>query len=273
MQYALFDNEPEENPQKLGDSPSEYSNYVVYVDESGDHGMVNVDESFPVFVLAFCIFHKRHYCEQIIPSIEKFKFNFFGHDHVILHENEIRKSKGQFSILNNIERREIFMSNLNGIIQKSNFILASSVIDKKKLKLDKAKNINPYNLALSFCIETLIDFLVEKGQEDLKTHVIFECRGEKEDKDLELEFRRVCDGENKWKKNLPLEIIFAHKRINSSGLQLADLVARPIGINYIRPTQANRSFEMLKEKFFCKGGRAALGRDYENFGLKVYPQP
>jgi hypothetical protein len=29
------------------------SDYIVYVDESGDHGLVSVDPEYPVFVLAF----------------------------------------------------------------------------------------------------------------------------------------------------------------------------------------------------------------------------
>ncbi|MCH8553147.1 MAG: DUF3800 domain-containing protein [Natronospirillum sp.] len=39
---------------------SDFSKYIVYVDESGDHNLQSLDESYPVFVLAFCVFHKRH---------------------------------------------------------------------------------------------------------------------------------------------------------------------------------------------------------------------
>jgi len=35
-----------------------FSDYIVYVDESGDHGLENVDPNYPLFVLAFCIFKK-----------------------------------------------------------------------------------------------------------------------------------------------------------------------------------------------------------------------
>ena len=38
-----------------------YSDYIVYVDESGDHNLEKVDSQYPVFVLSFCIFHKKHY--------------------------------------------------------------------------------------------------------------------------------------------------------------------------------------------------------------------
>ena len=100
-----------------------------------------------------------------------------------------------------------------------------------------------------------------------------ECRGNKEDDELELEFRRICDGNNRLNKTLPFEIIFSDKKVMSSGLQLADLVARPIGLNTLKPQQPNKAFEILKEKFFCDGGRTNLGQDYKGVGMKIYPPP
>ena len=70
---------------------------------------------------------------------------------------------------------------------------------------------------------------------------------------------------------LPFEIKMADKKANSSGLQLADLVARPIGLRILRPTQENRAFDVLKRKFFCSGGRESVGEGYEDWGLKVFP--
>ena len=75
------------------DKESPYSRHITYVDESGDHSLQSIDENYPIFVLAFCVFHKRHYSEVIVPALEKFKFNHFGHDQVVLHENEIRRRK------------------------------------------------------------------------------------------------------------------------------------------------------------------------------------
>lgn len=272
IQASLFESFPI-NPQQIPDDPKVHSNYVVYVDESGDHGVEKLDENYPVFVLALCIFHKTNYCEKVIPSVEKFKFNYFGHDHIILHEHEIRKSKGDFSFLNTRELKERFISDLTNIISINNFIVASCVVDKRRLRERFPKPLNPYNIALVHCIETLYQLLEEKGQAHLKTHIVFECRGDKEDKDLELEFRRICDGEKKFKKNLPLEIIFANKKVNSSGLQLADLIARPIGLNYLKPEQKNRAYEVIKTKFFAKGGRKNAGKIFEEHGMKVFPTP
>lgn len=272
QQFSLFelDLDPVVEEQKSAITPSgRYSNFVVYVDESGDHGMQNVDPNYPLFVLAFCVFYKKHYSEKVVPALEKFKFNNFGHDIVILHEREIRKETGPFKFVNEREKL-VFIDGLSDIIENSNFILISCVIDKQKLG-GRVEHDNPYHLALGFCLETLHELLIEKNQDEKKTHVVFECRGKKEDKDLELEFRRVCDGANRMGVQLPFDIIFADKRANSSGLQLADLVARPIGVSVLRPGQNNRAFEILKRKFFCAGGRANVGKGYENWGLKVFP--
>lgn len=247
-----------------------FSNFIVYVDESGDHGLQTVDPNYPMFVLAFCVFYKRHYCKRVVPALQKLKFNRFGHDAVILHENEIRKEKGEFRFPSR-ERKQAFMKELTDIIESSNFILISCAIDKERLRRRGDVQSNPYHLALGFCLETLHELMQEKNQDDTLTHVVVECRGKKEDGELELEFRRICAGANKLGRNLPFDIIFADKKVNSAGLQLADLVARPIGMSVLRPGQENRAFDVLKRKFFCSGGRAKVGEGYENWGLKIYP--
>ena len=54
---------------------------------------------------------------------------------------------------------------------------------------------------------------------------------------------------------------------NSNGLQLAGLTARPIGLFVMRPDQQNRTYEILKKKFWM--GRS--GYTYDGNGLKVFP--
>ena len=272
-QYSLFEAAepiPVERPA-AGTVQEKFSDYVVYVDESGDHSLVSIDESFPVFVLAFCVFHKRHYAEKIIPALEKLKFNYFGHDSVVLHENEIRKQKGAFSFLSHLPTRTAFVSSLSSIMDASNFILISCVVDKKRLAKSSALPPDPYHVALDLCLAALHKFLLEKEQDALKTHVVVECRGKKEDSALELVFRRICDGDNATARPLPFDVVFADKKTNLAGLQLADLVARPIGLSYIRPDQPNKAFDLLKSKFFCSGGRSCVGKDYQGTGLLIHP--
>jgi len=251
-----------------------YSDFIIYVDESGDHGMQTLDPHYPLFVLAFCVFHKKHYCEKVIPALQKFKFNHMGHDLIGLHELEIRKEKGAFSgLFISRQHKHAFLDELTSIIEASNFVLISCVIDKAALREKEGIANNPYHIALGFCLETLHEFLQEKNQQRVLTHVVFERRGKREDNELELEFRRTCDGANRLGIQLPFEIVFATKQVNSTGLQLADLVARPIGMSVLRSGQENRAFDVLKRKFYCSGGRSNVGEGFENWGLKIFPRP
>lgn len=257
--------------QREGQSERPFGKYIVYVDESGDHGMISIDQNYPIFVLAFCIFHKGHYAEKVVPALESFKFKHYGHDQVVLHEHEIRKEKGAFRIFTNREAKLQFLDELTSIVEDSNFILASCVIEKQRMQNAAESPDNPYHIALMHCVLSLYDFLVEKGEQDHMTHVVVERRGAKEDKELELEFRRICDGSNPRGLQLPFEILFSDKKAMSSGLQLADLVARPVGLHVLRPDQPNRAFDALKAKFFCKGGRAKVGEEFDGWGLKIVP--
>ena len=100
------------------------------------------------------------------------------------------------------------------------------------------------------------------------THVLFERRGPKEDAEAEAEFRRICDGHNPHgPRKLPFEIVMAGKACNSSGLQLADLIARPIGRKIIKPDQENRAYDILETKF----RRNPANGSVRGWGLKVFP--
>lgn len=39
------------------------------------------------------VFYKSHYLNVVVPKVQQLKFDYFGHDLVILHEHEIRKEK------------------------------------------------------------------------------------------------------------------------------------------------------------------------------------
>lgn len=238
-----------------------FSDYIAYVDESGDHSLESIDPEYPIFVLAFCVFHKNEYINNISTAIKKFKFNHFGHDVVVLHEHDIRKAKKEFVMLINEKKRLHFMTDLNQLMVDSSFTVIAMAINKKLLKEKYTTPFNPYHLALTFGLERLYSFLREKQQFELKTHIIFESRGNKEDKDLELEFRRVCD-----ELNSPFEIILADKKTNFCGLQLADLIARPIGRHVLNPNQENRAYQIIETKLYQnKNGKKS------GIGLKCFP--
>jgi hypothetical protein len=235
---------------------TDFGDYIIYADESGDHSLRHIDDTYPVFVLCLCLFRKSHYIQRIVPRIQSLKFSWFGHDDVILHERDIRKRTAPFEFLNRLDAYESFMSELSSILAAARIAIVASVIDKRRLKDEYLFHDNPYHLALGFCIESVFQFLEKRGQEDKITHFIFERRGAKEDKDLELEFRRTTGGQNTMAKKLTnFEIRFVDKKANSAGMQLADLTARPIGLRVMRPTQPNRAFDIIAKKLVSSSGK------------------
>ncbi len=250
---------------KMHTNPQEFSKYIVYVDESGDHGLLSIDTNYPVFVLAFCIFEKANYAEVVSPAVSKFKFKHFGHDMVVLHEQKIRKAIDDFKILINAEYRQVFMSDLNLLMQEAPFTLIAVGINKLALQEKYIVSSNPYHLALYIGLERIYDFLLGKDYYGKTLHIVFESRGKKEDAELELEFRRVCAGNNVQNLFLPFQLVFADKRSNSCGLQLADLVARPVGRYLLNNTQENRAYEILEKKFYKRHGKI------KDYGLKCFP--
>jgi hypothetical protein len=244
---------------------SEHSDYIVYVDESGDHGLAAINPDYPVFVLSFCIFEKGTYAHGIVPRLIDFKFRHFGHDMVILHERDIRKQEGVFGLLRNKTIRDAFLEQLTSFVAESAFALVAVVIKKRELVNKYQMPKNPYEIAMKFGLERVHAFLDAQGQAGEKeTTIVFEKRGNTEDRDLELEFRRVCEGEN-WKGlHFPFKIKMASKLCNSCGLQLADLTARPIGQQCLNPS-GNRAFAALEPKLYARNGSV------DGWGLKVFP--
>lgn len=230
-----------------------HGDYIFYADESGDHSLTSIDPTYPAFALSLCAFPKSSYCTTTIPRFLKLKFKYFGHDSIVLHEREIRKQTGDFSILSDVNLRGQFISELTDLLAASKFHVLAAVIDKPELKTDLFPT-NPYSISLRICLQMAYLFLRRRRQIGKRHHFIFEKRGAKEDAELELEFRRIIAGENDLKVPFPaFQIHFSDKRTNSTGMQIADLAARPIGLTIIRPGQPNRAFEVIEKKLFnCK---------------------
>lgn len=239
------------------------SEYLVFVDESGDHGLQTIDPEYPVFVLAFCIIEKLVYSRRVLPMVTEFKFRHFGHDQVILHEREIRKDLGDFSILRDRNRKAVFMNELTAMIDETPMTVIASAIRKDQLVNRYSYPNNPYEIALAFGLERVARWL-KRNEAIGNTPVILECRGKREDDELELEFRRVCAGANYRNERLAFEPRFVSKGANAPGLQLADLIARPIGRHILDPEQANRAFEIIRKKL-DRSPSGAL------WGLKLFP--
>ena len=219
-----------------------------------------------MFVLVFCVFRKADFIQSVVPLFQQIKFDFWGHDAIVLHGHEIRKQHGDFNILLNPERRAAFIDLVSIALAQSPFIVIAAAIDKSLHVKRHAQPDNPYEIALTYCMEQMQRFLDEQGQADRTTHVLVEKRGRAEDQLLELVFRRVADGENSVGLMPNLAIRFMDKKHNSTGLQIADLIAHPVARHVIDPQQPNRAFDIVAPKL-----RRGPGGEVSDYGLKVFP--
>ncbi|MGR4863371.1 DUF3800 domain-containing protein [Caulobacter sp. LARHSG274] len=242
-----------------------FADYIIFMDESGSPVLENPDPTFPLFVLGAVLVSKEAYVGDVVPRLQRLKFEAVGHDQLVLHERDIRRQQKDFAFLQvDAEAREVFIAAVNAIVAQAAFEVIAAVIDKVRLVARYADPWSPYELALHFCLEKLLERLLVLGQDGRTVHVVFEGRGKREDRELELHFRRIVANEAGWGRQrldftrLRWEAIFTDKKSNSSGLQLADLIARPIGLKVLRPMQENRAFEILRLKLAPNG-------------LKVFP--
>jgi hypothetical protein len=242
-----------------------HSDYIVFVDESGDHSLESIDPAYPMFVLAFCVMPFDSYNANVATAIRRLKFDLFGHDTVVLHETDIVRRRKAFANIGEDQRNSL-MAKLSEVIGGADMTIIAIAIDKQRHLSRYKSPAHPYHLAMQFGLERLYSHMNSLGQHDRLTHVIFECRGAKEDAELELAFRRVCDGRNAAKERFFFDIVMADKKCNSEGLQIADLVARPIGRHVLNPKQANKAYEVIEKKLAVNRRGVALG-----WGLKVFP--
>lgn len=238
-----------------------FSDYILYFDESGSAELSHVDPEYPLFVLTAVLVSKEDYVSKIVPSVQRLKFDFAGHDQIVLHEIDIRKQDGAFLFLRRDRGiRTGFLDRVTTLVREAPVEVVCAVIRKDRLKAQYVSPYDPYEIALQFCLEMASQRLLSLGQAEREVCAVFEQRGAKEDRALELAFRRIVAGDAKLQRgaanrnrarairDLQWVPHFVSKKANSSGCQLADLTARPIGLSVLRPVQPNRAFDTIKTK-------------------------
>ncbi|MEY4482330.1 MAG: hypothetical protein RIQ84_1492 [Pseudomonadota bacterium] len=243
-----------------------FSDFIVFVDESGSSNNSHIDPLYPIFALCFFVCTKEAYTHQINPRLVQFKFKYFGHSEVILHERDIRKDLGEFYFLKTKETKNDFLNELTDLIDEVDGNIICIVIEKSKMTNSPVDEVSLYHLALKLGVRILDRFLsVREGISKTKkiVHIIFEKRGKAEDLSLDLELKKICSGSDLCQSSY--EAIFSDKKANSVGIQLADLFARPLGMSVLKPNQINRAVDVANKKLILESGFLGCG------AVIVYP--
>lgn len=246
------------------------NNNFLFIDESGDRSLNNINPDFPIFALLGLIISEEDYL-KVTNEINDFKIKYFKTQKVILHSREIRKCEGSFSLLFDLKIKEQFYKDLNSIISNSNFALVSSAILKQKHVEQYGKLADdPYEIALTFVLERVL-FELDARKIESKTNIIIESRGKKEDQLLSKRYNELLykgSGvvtSDRFVNKYNEELNFKRKYQNDIGLQLADLCAYPIARHVLLPEEPYPSFEIIKNKIRNNKGKM------EGYGIKIFP--
>ena len=238
---------------------------IVFLDEAGNLNLDIHDEDFPLFAVSMFVCKTTDYTRSIVPAVLEFKIRHFGHEAVILHSRDIRKAQKDFGFLTDRGRRNAFLQELTTLMRDLNYRWITTVIRKQRHReLYGVAAQNPYDLALTLCLERLLPLLEEEEQSEVC--VVAEARGKREDKELELCFLRTVSNGTYYVsadrfRAVKFTLKFAEKAMNVIGTQMADLIVYPIARHVLDPNKPNLPYEAVAPKMYR--GRV--------WGLKVFP--
>lgn len=244
--------------------------YLLFLDETGDHGLSHIDDNFPLFLLCGCLIREDK-LNELESAINEFKIKYFKTTDVILHSREIRRHEGSFQILFDIDLKGRFYKDWNNLVSSATFIIIGSGVNKIKhiKKYGRAAN-NPYAISLSFLMERLI-FCLDSIDKGAIINIKVEKRGHKEDGLLLAHYNSIIDKGTYYVSKDRLQkaiagLKFHSKRDNIIGLQLSDLCAYPLARYLLYPKVPYIPFDVIKEKIYCdrKG-------NFAGYGLKLFP--
>jgi len=247
---------------------------TIFLDECGTHHLTAADP-FPVFVLASVIIPDSRY-PHIDAEWKAWKKAYLGSAEALVHEPDLRRGDGPFR--GTPQKKALTKRALRECLRRLDFNVVACVVRRPEyLKevgnqaLDSSLPSHPYLMTLDFLAERVV-MALDKQFGGARARVVAESRGAMEDALLQYEFARLhLDGtsyiaEAWFRQQLHPGVQFQPKDENSTGLQLADLIARPIAEKVIKPEMTPEFWPEVRIKF-CQG------QETKNsiVGLKIIP--
>lgn len=210
--------------------------YRLYVDESGDHTLGQVNEGSHRYLgLMGVWFRQAVEYVDFADALEKFKRSIFGarpDKPVVLHRSAIINRKGAFGLLCEPSLRDRFDKELLEVIHQARFHMVCVVIDKRTHGEKYDSPFHPYHYCLAAMLDRYSGWLNFKNAVG---DVMAESRGREEDLQLKQAYRRVYESgtlmfsrQHHQKALTSRDLKVQSKRANVAGLQLADILAYPI---------------------------------------------
>jgi len=249
---------------------------TVYIDECGDHALKSKDR-FKAFCLAAVLIRDSDY-----PAVDRrwrrWKHSYLGSEHKKVHEPDIRREEKSFWCGGDLLKRQKAVAALDGVLEELDFTAIACIINRPayaaefgKQPLDESLPEHAYLMMTHFLLERAA-MALSFNYGGARGRLVIESRGPKEDAMMQYEFARLfLDGTSyvsaTWFRSQFLPgIAFYDKGENCTGLQLADLVARPCGEKVLTPESTPARWSAVRQKL-------CLGMETKNsiLGLKIVP--
>lgn len=249
---------------------------ILFIDETGDHSLSKIDNSYPIFVLSGVVIEETYHDATLADKLNEFKLRHFETTDVVLHSKEMTHPQSarsrEYMRFMDAEFRRKFYKDFEHLLSGLDISLVACVIMKNKHFTKyglEAKD--PY--LLSF--DNLVNRLVFDLTGDQRGKIVAESRNSVLDNQLEIAYLTTrVEGTNKVqaaeiKLKLGSSITFKQKSDNVAGLQIADMVASPIARHFLgKPERAGHqlSYDSVFNKVRNMNGR------WQNVGITVFPQ-
>ena len=173
------------------------SSYTVFLDESGDHGLVSINRDYPVLALCGVAIEDDYYSRVVLPRLDAFKVQHFGNARVQLHYRVFTFKAGPFKKLADPAEAFAFENAVAGLIGDLDATVFCAVIRKADYlqrygptrPVDQYLPADLYLMALDFVLERVAKCLEER--ETATGTVIAEARGKREDEQVRAEYREL----------------------------------------------------------------------------------
>lgn len=247
-------------------------NCTVFLDECGSHELTSPD-TYSVFALSAVILPETDFA-NLDARWKGWKAEVLGQHDAIVHEPTVRNRLGPFggpigpAVIESLTRAlgELDFTGIVCAVHRANYVAEFDLGP-----LDESLPANVYLMTLDFLLERVV-MALDSVFGGARADVVAESRGPREDALLQYEFARLhLDGTSYiapgwFRQQLAPGVVFKSKDANSTGLQLADLIARPVADKVADPKSTPPRWREVRTKL-CAGQETK----HSILGLKVLP--
>ena len=213
------------------------SEYLVFLDESGDDNLEKIAPDYPIFVLGAVIIEKDYHATTAVREFADFKV---GTGHMtpgqIFHTVDMLRNQKGFEFLKDEDVRKSFYQDLNELVSRIDFTLVTAILDMPKaVKKWGLQQRTPYVYLMQLLMERVYFCLRGKGT----AQFLAESRQSHLDALIRGEFLRVKGGATMirpatlMERVFPGDIRFLPKSANP-GAELAAPLTTPVGRAYLK---------------------------------------